>query len=90
MLATLRWLARISDRAARRAFLVKQTIRNLYWSLVLFVGFWISNRERLDWLLACVVIVALPDWIHLLVKRRMAPGSLRDRILIILDYFVLT
>jgi hypothetical protein len=93
MLAIPTSLTRISTRTERSAFLVKQTLRNLYKSLVLFVLLWLASSSKTKSILLmvlCIVIVALPDWIHLLLKRRMASGSQKDRLLTILSYFVMT
>jgi len=89
MLGTLRSLIRISDQTTRHAFLLKGTIRNLYLSLYLCVVFWIANRRRLDWMLVLVLIAILPDWLHWFAQRRMTFGVRRDRVLKILDYFVI-
>ena len=84
---TLRSLPLISERTSRRAFLVKRTIHNLFWSVLVSTGFWAATRQRADWVIVCVAIVVSLDWVRWLAQRRSGPGRVRDRALAVLECF---
>ena len=89
MIETLRSYARMRDLTTRGGFLVKETVRNLYQSLLFAVFLWISNVKQEGWLIAGIVIAVLPNWVHWAVNRWMSSGLRRDRLLKVLAYFVL-
>lgn len=89
VLATASSAGELSDPSARRALLMRQVGRYLYRALILFTVLWLENHDRTDLMVGCIVIAFVPDVVFWLVKRRMAPGLRRGRVLGILDRFVI-
>lgn len=89
LLATASAAGELAEPAARRALIKRQAGRYLYKALLMYAVLWLADHARTGLMVGCIVLAFVPDVSFWLVKRRMALGSRRERILGILDRFVI-